>query len=159
MARRRRKPRPHRVVINNGHNTAEMVRDSDPNTGTPVVHAVNRTQLMMDQLLQDRLINRHHWQAANDIRALWLRARPVAEVMALDPSKIGHSASQSDIDPKADLELRKIVRALGKPLWTVIERLVYDNIDPRTWRGRPKYDGMVVTRVALSALSDEMGMS
>lgn len=156
---RKRKPK-RSIQINNGHDIAERERGSDPDRGTPVVHTINRTQLVMDRLLNKHLIELTHWQAANDLRSLFVQARPGSFIAASDPGNI--RVSGAEYEPGVNLEAAKklgaLRSALGVHLWSVAERLVYQDLDPRDWGKRPKFDGMVVTRAALSVLAEEMGM-
>ena len=146
------------VAINHGHDMAEMVRDSDPD-GHVVAHAINRTQTMADRLRHEGLIEGYQWQAACDLRALWRLGRPIADVVALDPAKVGRGHGERDPEPRADITIRRLARALGTPRWIVIERLVYDDLDPREWGARLGLDGLAVTCDALDALARKMGLS
>ena len=135
---------------NNGHDTAELVTDSDPDTGTVTHHLVNRTQTAYDKLLRAKHIMRYQWQAAHDLDELWQRARPVpdAQAASLERSSPSHA---TDIDPEADAKLRHYARALGQLRWRTIERLVYDDRLPA--RGY-----LIPTRVALQQLAREMSL-
>ncbi len=139
--------RPH----NNGHDVAELVVDSDPDTGAVAAHLVNRTQTAYDKLLRAKHIMRYQWQAAHDLDALWQRARPVPDVQAASMERTGRCET-AEIDPEADARLRKYARALGQSRWRTIERLVYDDCLPA--RGY-----LIPTRVALQQLAREMGLA
>jgi len=146
------------LAINHGHDRAEMVRDSDP-AGNVVAHAINRTQTAVDRLRAEGIIEPYQWRAACDLAALWRRARPVPDVVAIDPAKVGRGYGESDPEPSADIALRRLARAIGTPRWVVIERLVYDDLDPCEWGARLGLDGFALTRDALDALAREMGLA
>lgn len=146
------------VELNRGHVMAELVRDSDPE-GNAVVHAINRRQSMADKLYDERLIEPYQWQAACDLAELWAAARPVPEVAAVDLAQGSYGEGDFDINPRADHKLRRLARRIGKAHWTVIERLVYDNQDPREWGRRRGVNGLKLTRTALDALAKEMGLA
>ena len=161
MARSKRKKRhkPVHIAINEGHDTAELVRGADPETGTPVAHAINRTQTIWDRLHHEGHIGRLQWQAACDLHALWMKARPIGEVIALDPERLGEGHNDRHVDPSADKRLRRYVRAVGRSNWVVLERLVYDQMDPREWGARRGADGIILTQQALYELATEMGLA
>jgi hypothetical protein len=162
MSRTRRKKSSRQTLgmipLNAGRDVGELVRAADPETGGVAVHAVNRTQSATDRLLHAGLIDQLHWQAAETLREIWMRARPIADVHAVDPCHIRGGFDTPDPDPVAERALRRYVRALGRRNWVIVERLVYDDQDPRDWGKRLGVDGVKLTKSALDRLAEAMGL-
>lgn len=129
MAKKRRTKIPQPTSINNGHDVAELVRDSDPENGTPVVHAVNRTQTAWDKLRHANIITQLHWQACEDFHDLWDRARLTAEIAAVDYQTMERGGGD-DRDERAWQRYKEVLGYLKVPGQGVVQMLVCSDTVP-----------------------------
>lgn len=149
------------VTVDNGRNIAELVRAADPDTGVPVAHSVNRTQRAYDRLHHDcpNIVDRVKWQAADQLHELWLRARAVPDASSVDLDFSEGAYTEREVDPVAENELRRLSRALGVIPWSLLQALILDDLDPRTWRHRWHGDLVQATSTALGSLAREMNLA
>lgn len=78
-------------------------------------------------------------------------------MVAVDSCRLGGGFEVSDPDPDAERQLRRYVRALGHDRWVIVERLVYDDQDPRDRGRRLGVDGVKLTKAALDRLAEVNG--
>ena len=141
------------VPLDGGRCVGEVVRASDPETGAIVAHTINRTQLVVDELLHRELIDGAQWAAAEALRGLHAQARAIPDARAVDPRRIG-AGDQPEPDPIAEREFRRIMRVLGREARRIVQVVALDN-------ERPAFDERSLghVRAALEELARVMHMA
>lgn len=144
-----------RLAINNGHDDADLVIEFDP-VGEPVVHTVNRTQLQIDRLRRDRVIDADQYRAGLKLRDTWERVGlGIGRPRARDWMQPIGQQFQPACVVSNEAAWRRYCHALNK-LSVEEKRLtlavVIHDQDPVAWGRRWGHDGLAILHRALNKL-------
>ena len=160
----KRKDQPYQlgdVPVNGGRDTAELVRDSDPD-GRIVVHAIVVTQWPLDRYAKREQIDPDQYDAGERLRKDWHRSGMMPRMTAdlARETGLGGRSEMTDEQVAAWQRYKRAIQTVGLILSPILVHVCCMGWPADDWaksRGRPQGDGIAALRLALDALCVHYG--